>query len=299
MRVRAWSTSANLGPGYDIMGIAIDAFSDVVEIELVSGGPDAVVTEVKGPYAKSVPLGRRNSAAAAARAALKAAEQHLTARIKLWKGVPPGRGLGSSGASSAAAVRAVDLELGGVLSEGDLVRAAAEGEREASGSPHPDNVAPSLFGGLVVIGRRIVKLDPDVRFVLSVPWTPIPERKTEKMRSLVPKSVNIEEMVRHYSHLASLLLGLATGDLRLAGEGMSYSLVDESRSKLIPGYKEVRDMAMRSGALGVSISGAGPSMLFLCEECDRVVEEVRRAYKGLGIPATVMKVAPAGGADEI
>ncbi len=299
MRVRAWSTSANLGPGYDIMGIAIDAFSDIVEVELVSGGPDAIVTEVEGPYARSVPLGRRNSAAAAARAALKAAEQRLTARIRLWKGVPPGRGLGSSGASSAAAARAVDLELGGTLSEEDLVRAAAEGEREASGSPHPDNVAPSLFGGLVVIGRRIVRLDPDVRFVLAVPWTPIPERKTEKMRSIVPKNVNIEEMVRHYSHLASLLIGLTTGDLRLAGEGMSYSLVDESRSRLIPGYKEVREMAQRSGALGASISGAGPSMLFLCEDCDRVVEGVRRAYKGLGIPATVMEVAPAGGAAEV
>ncbi len=299
MRVRAWSTSANLGPGYDIMGIAIDAFFDVVEVQLVSGGPDALVTKVEGPYAASVPLGRGNSAAAAARAALEMAEQRLTARISLWKGVPPGRGLGSSGASSSAAARAVDLELGDLLSEKQLIRAAAEGEREASGSPHPDNVAPSLLGGLVLMGSRIVKLQPRVEFVLAIPWTPIPDRKTERMRSVVPDIVSIGDMVRHYSHLASLVLGFATGDLELIGEGMSFSLIDEARSGLVPGYSEVRSAALKSGALGTSISGAGPSMLFLCGDCEGIMEGVRRAYKDLAIPVTLMRVSPAEGAAEI
>ncbi len=298
MRVRAWSTSANLGPGYDILGIAINAFMDVVEVELVQGGPDALVTEVRGPYASSVPLGRNNSAAVAARAALEITEEKLTAKIILWKGVPPGRGLGSSGASSAAAVRAVDLLLGEVLSEVELIRAAAEGERVSAGSAHPDNVAPSLLGGLVVISNDIIKIEPQVEFVLAIPWTPIPERKTKTMRSVLPRSVRISEMVRHSSHLAMLILGITTGDLKLAGKGMSYSLVDEARSSLIPGFKEVRKAAIDAGALGVSISGAGPSMLFLCEECEAVEEAVKRAYRRLGIPATVMRVRPAGEASE-
>lgn len=301
VRVRAWSTSANLGPGYDILGVALNAFHDVVEVELSSGvdSPDALVVEVNGPYASYVPLGRENSAAAAARAVLEMGEQRLVAKIRLWKGVPPGRGVGSSGASSAAAARAVDIGLGEVLSERELIKAAAEGERAASGSPHPDNVAASLLGGLVVIGERLLKFEPDMRFVLSIPWIPIPDRKTERMRSLLPGSVRLDEMVKHYSHLALLLLGIVTGDPALAGRGMSFSTVDEARSKLIPGYDKIREEAFKSGAFGASISGAGPSMLFLCDECDRVRKGVRRAYKGLGIPATVMEVSLAEGADVV
>jgi len=299
VRVRAYSTSANLGPGFDVIGIAIDSFMDVVEVEVEAGGPDAIVTEVIGPYSREIAPGRDNSAAVAARTVLEYAEAKLTAKIKLWKGVPPGRGLGSSGASSAAAARAIDILLGEVLREEELIKAASEGERAAAGSPHPDNVAPSLLGGMVIVGDEIVKIEPDVRFVLAIPWVPIPERKTEVMRSVLPDSISLSSMVKNSSHLASLIVGMAYGDLKLAGKGMSYSLVDEARSRLIPGFKEVKEAAFRAGAYGASISGAGPSMLFLCDECEKVRREVQEAYKRLGIPSSVLIARVAEGAGEV
>ncbi len=296
MKVRAWSTSANLGPGFDVMGIALRAFKDVVKVELEKGGPDALVVEVKGPYSSLVPKGRDNAAAVAARAALKMAEQKLTARIRLWKGIPPRKGLGSSGASSAAVVKAINMMLGDILGEKELIRAAAEGEKAAAGHPHPDNVAPSLLGGLVIIGESIVKIEPLVRFVLAIPWIDTPDRKTEVMRSILPKKVEINELVRNSASLAMLILGMATGDLEIAGRGMSSSVIDRLRSKMIPGFDEIKETAMKAGALGLSISGAGPSLLLLCEECESVLTAVRRAYISLDIPASVMIVEPAEGA---
>jgi len=299
VRVRAYCSSANLGPGYDLMGIALDAFHDVVDVELVSGRGYARVVEVRGPYASSIPLGEMNSAAEAARAALRIAEQRMDAIIRIWKGVPPRRGLGSSGASAAATVKAIDEALGGILSEDDLVRAASEGERAASGSPHADNVAPSLIGGLVVLGDEIIRFRPDFRFLLLIPWVEVPESKTGYMRSVIPRDVPFEKFMKHCSHLSLLLLGLALGDARMFGEGMSYSFVDEVRASLIPGLDELKREALNLGALGASISGAGPAILILCEECDAISEGMRNKCRELGIPATVVETSPAEGASAV
>ncbi|MEM3870251.1 MAG: homoserine kinase [Candidatus Korarchaeum sp.] len=297
--MRAYCSSANLGPGYDLMGVALDAFHDVVEVELSSGRGEARVVEVSGPYSSSVPLGELNSAAEAARAALRMAEQRLDASIRIWKGVPPRRGLGSSGASAAATVRAIDEMLGGLLDEEDLVKAASEGERIASGSPHADNVAPSLLGGLVVLGSRIVRFKPDFEFLLLIPWVEVPEEKTRYMRSVIPKEVPLESFLSHCSHLSRLLLGLTLGDAKLFGEGMSYSFVDEVRAGLIPGLNELREEAMRSGALGISLSGAGPTLIALCEDCEALSRRMRERCRELSVPVTILGAALAEGASPL
>jgi len=285
-----------LGPGYDIVGLALNAFYDIVEVELIKGDGRARVVDVRGPYSRSIPLGERNSAAEAARAALKLAEQRLDARIRIWKGVPPRRGLGSSGASAAATVRAIDIIFGGVLKDEELVKAASEGERISSGSAHPDNVAPSLFGGLIVIGREILKFKPDFEFLLAIPWIDVPENKTEYMRNLIPREVPLDKFSRHCLHLSHLMLGIALNDARIFGEGMNYSFVDECRALSIPGFYELRKRAFENGALGVSISGAGPSILILCEDCPKVSKALREEFKRLGIPATILRASPAEGA---
>ena len=299
MRVRAPCSSANLGPGYDLLGIALNAFQDIVEVELVSGEGEARVVEVTGPYSNSVPLGRSNSAAEAAIATLRFAEQRLDAKIRIWKGVPPGRGLGSSGVSAAAAAKAVNEMLGGVLTEEELVKAASEGERMSSGYPHSDNVAPSLLGGLVILSSRITVFKPDLNFVLVIPWIEVPESKTKFMREVLPNQVPFEQFLKHCSHLTHLLLGLAKGDAKLLGEGMNYSLIDEVRSRFIPGFSELKSEALKRGALGVSISGAGPSILILCEECEELREAMRGKCRELGIPASVLRVSTADGASII
>lgn len=298
MRVRAYCSSANLGPGYDLVGVALDAFYDVVEVELTSGRGEARVVEVRGPYS-SVPLGEVNSAAGAARAILRMTEQRLDASIRIWKGVPPRRGLGSSGASAAATVKAIDEILGSQLSEEDLVKAASEGERIASGSPHADNVAPSLLGGLVVLGSRIIKFKPDFKFLLLIPWIDVPENKTQYMRSVIPREVPIDRFLRHQSHLTKLMLGLTLGDARLFGEGMNYSFIDEVRAKFIPGVSELAGEAIKLGALGVSLSGAGPSVLVLCEDCEDLSRGIKDRCRELALPVTVLRVETAEGASPI
>ncbi len=292
MKAYAYGSSANLGPGFDVLGVAIKPFRDVVEVELA--GEDVLVVEARGPY--KVPLGKDNVAVAAVKRALELAEHRGGARIRIWKGVPPGMGLGSSGASSAAAVRAVNAALGEVLTEGEMIEAASRGEELASGSPHMDNVAPSLLGGFVLISEEVRKFEADVQLLLAIPWVKLAERKTELMRRVLPREVSLEEAVRHYSHLAMLITGLLTGDLELAGRGMSFSLVDEARSPYVPAYRELKSLCPEK-AYGCSISGAGPTMIFLCEDCPSLVEEVREIYRSKGVPATLLVTEPAGPAD--
>ncbi len=294
VKAYAHGSSANLGPGFDVLGVALKPFKDVVEVEL--GGDSVRVVEVKGPY--RVPLGERNAASAAVKHALKLAEQRIGAKIRIWKGVPPGMGLGSSGASSAAAVKAINHLLGDPLSEREMIKAASKVEELASGHPHMDNVAPSLLGGFVLISEEVRRFDVKANFLLAIPWVKTVKRKTEAMRSVLPKRIGLEEAVRHYTHLAMLLTGLLTNDLRLAGRGMSFSLVDEARSSHIPAYRELKSLCPEQ-AYGCSVSGAGPSMIFLCDDCLSLREKVQDIYRSKGIHASVIQTELADPADVI
>ncbi|MEB3773667.1 MAG: homoserine kinase, partial [Desulfurococcales archaeon] len=184
---------------------------------------------------------------------------------------PPGRGLGSSGASAAGAVAGAARLLGLNTPVEVLVESAGRGEAAAAGAPHYDNVAASLLGGFVVLARgmdglRVVRIDADAWFAVVTPMDPVPENKTMIMRSVLPRQVSLEEAVSNWSRLAMLVAALSEGRLDLVGEMMmGDGIVEPRRSKYIPCYSEMRREALRAGALGYTISGAGPSVIALTD----------------------------------
>ncbi|MGQ9759209.1 MAG: homoserine kinase [Candidatus Methanomethylicaceae archaeon] len=271
VKVTAPATVANLGPGYDIIGLALDEPRDLVEVGLAEKGDDSV--EIHGLGADSISSEpKKNSVAVAGRAVLeRAGKAHLSLRMRIVKGVPPRRGMGSSGASSAAGAYAVNFLLGMPLGKEEILQCAMEGEKAACGSPHADNVAPALFGGVTLISSfepiKVIRFEPikDVEILLLTPEVEIGNEKTKLARQLLPSYVPLHILVQQVQAFGNLLVGLIKGDLNLMGRGISGDMVVEpARAKLIPKFDDLKSLALRSGAYGFSISGAGPSVFALC-----------------------------------
>ena len=301
MRFRAYCSSANLGPGFDVAAVALDAFYDEVELRVEEGSGRVFVEEVSGPHSRHVSR-TRNTAEAAVEHLLSKLSLDVDVYMKVWKGVPVGRGLGSSGATAAAAVGGVSKALSLEVPVEVLVEAAGAGEEVSAGSPHYDNVSASLLGGFVIIYStkplRVVRFEVDATFVLAVPKVKPPKGKTKLMREVLPKEVSVESLVHNVGRAMALTAGLLSGDPELAGRGMHDVVVEPARAPLIPCYREVREAALEAGALGVAVSGAGPSMLALVrgpEEASRVSKAVAEAYRRCGVEAETVVAKPAPG----
>lgn len=273
VEVSAPATIANLGPGYDLMGMALDTPRDFLRVSLVKSGSDEIEVEgIGGETISAEP--DQNSSMVAARAVLRrVGVTGYGLRMILKKGVPPRMGMGSSGASSAAGAFAANVLLDGPLGETEVLECAMEGERAACGSAHADNVAPSLLGGITAIlcydPIRVMKLRPlgGVEVVEVTPELEIAQEKTKLAREVLPPSVMLATVVSQMSSFALLLLGIMKNDPKMAGEGISGDqIVEPARAKLIPGFFEVKKAALEAGAYGCSISGAGPSVFALAPQ---------------------------------
>jgi len=290
---RAFSSSANLGPGYDVLALAHNAYYDVV---CVRPGVSTRVVKVTGPY--DVPKDR-NNAIPAIEKALEFLGEKIDLEVWVHKGVPPGRGLGSSGATASAAVKAVELLLGKSLSYDEAVKAAAEGEKFATGSAHADNVAASYVGGLVMVmydPLKVIKLGvPDVKFVVATPWHEVPEGKTGEARKVLPNTVSLKDVVEMVAGALGVVKGFIDSDLELLARAIEMDpVVTPARTKLIPCYDKVKEAAKRAGARAVTVSGAGPSLLVLGDETSgRVVVD---EWNKCGIRASFKEVKVAPGA---
>uniref|UniRef100_A0A7C4NMT9 Homoserine kinase n=1 Tax=Ignisphaera aggregans TaxID=334771 RepID=A0A7C4NMT9_9CREN len=266
--VKAPASIANLGPGFDILAMAIEGLYDVVEVE-VSDGEGIVDVKTEGIF--SVPEGPENVAYRVAKSFLDYYSiTNIDLRIKVVKGVPPASGLGSSGATSAATAYALAKLLRKDINESELLRLAAEGEALVAGTPHYDNVAASLFGNIVLIDLdkgKVYKIEPRIPIYIAVvlPKTPLrTDKKTGLARSVIPKSIDLHTHVKQQSSLAKLIYALMVGDIKLFGEAISADfVVEHHRAKLIPYYYELKELALKLGALGFNISGAGPSTFFV------------------------------------
>ena len=309
VRVRAYSSSANLGPGFDALAVAHTAFYDEVEARLEPGSGQVLVETVYGPYASGA--GNAETAARAVEEALRIigrSREDEDIVLRVYKGVPPGRGLGSSGASAAAAAKAAALLAGADVDEGLLVEAAGRAEVAAAGQPHYDNVAASLLGGLVAVafdreGRLYaVRIPFKAYLVVYIPKTEMMPQKTRLMRQVLPRSVSLETAARNWSRLAVLVAAAASGDYATLGAMMmSDEIVEPARQRFIPCYNEARRAALAGGALGVAISGAGPSLVALAadEDSARSVAESLLNRCGCCEPDTVKIAAPAPGAERV
>lgn len=297
----AYSSSANLGPGYDTLGLAHNAFYNTVTI---SGTGDDFHDRVRLKVSGLPASPYENTAGLAVTELLKDFDIKEKFVISIDNGIPTGLGLGSSGASAAAAVEAIDALLELKLDLNSKVKYAMLGEAASSGAPHADNVAASLFGGLVIVESvepvrvKRIKVTDGMKFLTVVPQIKI-EFKTRTSRGLVPETLSMAQHVQSIRYTSSLISGFMTGDRELLSTGMNDDIVEKAREPMFPFYPEVKKMMLENGAVGVCVSGAGPSILAVLDENTdtRAIEtESERMISNYGHRSTVSYSEVAGGA---
>ena len=287
--MRAPSTSANLGAGFDVVAVAHDAYYAEAYVSVEQGCGVSVKFKGYDP-------GPRNTVAEAFQHLFKTLGVCRQVEVEVDNKIPLARGLGSSGASAVAALAAFLRESGLRADPRAVVEAAGMGEAAAAGSPHFDNVAGAALGGAVVIVSQrpleVVAFRPKLLFVVGVPDVPPVPEKTKLMRSVLPSAVPFRTYVAQLSRVAALVAGFAKSDPRLVAAGMADEVIEPARAPYVHGYARVRKYALEAGAMGFAISGAGPSVVALVDDkhSDAVKAAVERAYAEEGLRAEV-KVA--------
>jgi homoserine kinase len=286
--VRAPATSANLGSGFDVFGVALERPADGVRVEKA----DRTTIDVSGAGAEYIPEDPEENTVGAVAAALDA-----PAHIRIDKGVRPASGLGSSAASAAAAAVALNRLYDRGRSLEELVPVAAEGEAVVSGTAHADNVAPAILGGFTIAREDgVTRLRTGIPLVACLPEIVV---STRDARGVVPEGARMEEVVETVGNAATLTAGMARRDPELVGRGMDDPVVTPARAKLIDGYEAVRTAGFDAGATGVTISGAGPAVLAACREDDRrdVAGAMIDAFGAAGVDARAYVTRVGGGAE--
>ncbi|WP_115082086.1 homoserine kinase [Synechococcus sp. N32] len=259
------ATTANLGPGFDCLGAALD-LNNRFAMRRIEGGGERFELIIEGTEGSHLRGGPENLVYRAAQRVWKAAGLEpvaIEARVRL--AVPPARGLGSSATAIVAGLMGANALVGEPLSKEKLLELAIDIEG------HPDNVVPSLLGGLCMTAKaaskrwRVVRCEwtPSVKAVVAIPSIRL---STSEARRAMPKAIPVGDAVVNLGALTLLLQGLRTGNGDLISDGMHDRLHEPYRWRLIKGGDQVKQAAMDAGAWGCAISGAGPSILALCEE---------------------------------
>lgn len=283
------ATVSNLGPGFDCIGLALRGPCDRVRVR-ERAQPGVEVLRISGDRGRLPLDSSKNTAAVAVTTLLERHAPELGVELELEKGLPLGSGLGSSGASACAAVVAVDALFGLDLGLEAKIDAARVAEGVACGSPHPDNVAPAIAGGIVLISRleplRVLELPVPEGLYLTV-YTPGCEVPTAKARAVLPESVPLAACVRQSARLAQLIHALHIGDLHMLGEAIVDEIVEPARAGLIPGFRDAKVACLEAGALACTISGAGPTTFALSSDESRaraLLEIMEETYTLAGVP---------------
>ena len=276
--VRAPSSTANLGPGFDVFGLALDAFFDEIKITKRKERGVRIITLDKIPTNPE-----KNTAGLVAKHLLKKFKIKNGVEIEIKKGVPPGFGLGSSAASAAATVVAINKLFKLNLSNNSLVEFAGIGEKASAGSIHYDNVAASVLGGFVIVKTNplnVIRIEPpkDLVLCLAIPKIDVPQKKTKVSRNVIPAKVNLNDSVQNLANAASIVTGFLKKDSILIGKSIVDVIVEPARQHMIPGFTNVKNNAIRSGALGVTISGAGPSVIAFATKSSNL-KKIQNAMK--------------------
>lgn len=279
----------NVAVGYDALGLAFGAVGDRVRVRRIPERTVRIVSisglEMELPHGAEA-----NTATMGLLHLMRDRELEHGFAVEIDKGVPLGSGMGGSAASAVAAIRAASVLVDPPLSREEMLHYALIGEEVASGAVHPDNVAPSLYGGLVLTRA----LDPPDVIPIAVPSVlrcvlvhPDRQIATRDARAVVPDQVSIQTAVRHAANLAGLIAGCLQGDLGLIRRSFHDVLIEPHRKGLIPAFAEVQQAALDAGALGGSIAGAGPSLFAWCvdEDVSAVQNAMLRAFRDADVSA--------------
>ena len=271
IRIRVPATSANLGAGFDVFGIALGLPADIIEVKK-SGKTEIEITGTGREHIPTDP--RKNTAGMVANALGK------TVKITIHRSIPLSSGLGSSAAPAAGVAVALNLMYDLGLSNDELVQFAAHGEKAASGVEHADNVAPAICGGFTIVHKnKVISLMPEnIGIVVVHPGIVV---STRTARALLPEKMRLEDVSFNTGSAASMVVGMMKNDVRLIGESMDNRVIEQARSGLIKGYSQVRKSALDAGASGITISGSGPTMIAVCrmDERENIAQAMIQAFR--------------------
>ena len=296
--VRAPSSTANLGPGFDTFGLAIDAFYDEVTLTKIKKGITIVTDD-------NIPTNPENNTAGLV---VKNMKKKLKIKngveIQIKKGIPAGFGMGSSAGSAAATAVAFGKLFKIKLNSNQLVEFAGFGEKASAGTIHYDNVAASVLGGFVIVKTNplnVISIDPptNLRMCVAVPKIDVPKKKTKVSRGVIPKKVKLTDAVLNLSNASAIVAGFIKKDPELIGNSIKDVIVEPARQHMIPGYEKVKQNALKAGAYGVTISGAGPSVIAFSKnsfDLKKISTAMAKGFKIANIECQTIICKPSKGA---
>jgi homoserine kinase len=281
------ATVSNVACGFDVLGFPMEEPGDTVSVRLIASGVE--IDDILNDGGRIPREPAKNTASVAAKALLDALGDKRGVALTIKKGLPLSSGLGGSAASAAAAVVAVNAIVGGNATMDQLVAAALIGEGLGKGGAHPDNIAPAICGGFVLVRHPhppdIIRL-PVPKGLTCVVIHPDLEVETAKARALLGTDVPLKDAVKQWANLGALVHALHTSDFDLLARSLEDSIAEPRRAPLIPGLATIKKAATDAGALGSSISGSGPSVFALCRDratADRVAVAMTAAVaKAIG-----------------
>lgn len=296
VRVYVPGSIGNVGPGLDILGLAVRGAGDTVHAERLTSRR----IELRDPGHPALPADpERHATALAAAAALRLAGRRgrIGLALSLKKGLPLSGGQGGSAASAVAGAVAANALMGNPLGTEELLAAALEAESTVAGR-HLDNIAPSLVGGLVLI-RSLDPIDicrlpvpRGLRIVLAKPGY---EMATKRGRTALPKTLPRATALHQAAQVAAMVAGACRNDLALFGRAIDDRIAEPARAPMLPGFLDAKQAALRAGAVGCSISGSGPTLFALTADdatAARVARAVTRAYRRAGFETSIRVTAP-------
>ncbi len=291
VRVFAPATIGNIGPGFDVLGLAITSLGDYVDANEAASG--VRILEMTG-FNGGIPLeADKNTAAIAAQRVLDLLHVGAGVELTIHKTVPTAAGLGSSAASAAAGAFAVNELYGGGLTPTDLIFPATVAEAAVSGDFFADNTAPALLGGATLTRCRepldVIKLG-SIRDLVIVIVTPDFQITTKHAREILPEQIPLKAFVENMANSCLMVAAFTKGDLSLLGRCINDVVIEPVRAKLIPGFYDVKHAALEASAYGCSISGAGPSVFAITDtvgKADYIGRAMKAAFGERGTDSTV------------
>ena len=275
------ASSANLGSGFDCFAIALDNLYDTVKITK-SENPGITIKNLGLKTGIPNDPKEHTGGIVAINIIKEFNLQGINMTVK--KGVTPGKGLGSSAATAAAVTVGMNKLFSLKLTNEEKLKFVASGEVASAGISHADNVAGSLFGGFVVINSStcedIVSFSPpkNLHVCIGIPKVKLVAKKTGKARKLIPSKVKFTDSVSNVSYAAMMVAGFSTGNKRLIGKSMNDNIVEPARFSTIPNYYKLKSELLKIGALGVTISGAGPAVISFLDN-KTSIPKIRQCFK--------------------
>jgi homoserine kinase len=276
---------ANLSCGFDILGVCLNDIGDEIVVRKTKEKGIKILKVTGQKLTLDV---NKNVAGVSALALLKETNVDCGFEIEIHKGIKPGSGIGSSAASSAGSVFAINQLIGKPYSSKELIKFALEGEKIASGAAHADNVSAVLLGGFIFVRDSlnfdIFKLNTPIDLAFTILHPQI-EVKTSESRALVQRPVNLDKLITQSANLGAFISGLYKEDYNLISRSIKDVVIEPIRSILIPEFEKLKEISLSNNALGFGISGSGPSVFAMSKglvNAKKIGNLLKENYRELG-----------------